>query len=45
MVDMYSRIGSSYRAKQRLRLPVVPQVGDLADTEATFCCHTIKSMF
>lgn len=42
MVDMYSRICSSYRAKQRLSLPVVPQVGDLADIEATFYHHTIK---
>ncbi|GAA6214550.1 rho GTPase-activating protein 15-like [Lates japonicus] len=26
MVDMYSRVWSSHRAKQRLSLPVVPQV-------------------
>lgn len=42
MVDMYSRICSSYPAKQRLSLPVVPQVGDLTHTEASFYHHTIK---
>lgn len=42
MVDMYSRIWSSQRAKQGLTLPVVPQVRGHAVIKAAFYCCIVK---